>query len=154
MKKKIILYISFYFLAIVSFYSCGRYEAYSLNNKDSVLIVNKALNHILKLNILPKEYYNQPLQLIKPKRFKSDVELVVGGRKCILLSNNAQAKDILSKKEIYNPVPLTEVTELKSHEELIYIEIVFRSTGHNFQLKMKKNNISGFDIVGMREITI
>lgn len=154
MKKIIILYISFYLLATASFYSCKRYETKSLNNKDSVLIVNEALDHVLKQYILPKEYYNQPLQLIKPKGFKFDVEIIVNGKKCIILPESTQAKDILNKMDIYKPLPLTEVMELKLHNEVINIEIIFRSTGHCFQLKMKKNNTGGFHVVEMKDITI
>ncbi|MCX2584605.1 hypothetical protein [Pedobacter sp. MR22-3] len=154
MRKIIILDICFCLITIILYCSCKRYETKSINNRDSVLILNVALNHILKQNVLPKEYYSQPLQLIQPKGFNKDVKIVVNGKGCVMLPEGTKIMDILSRKNIYNPIPFTEVIQLELKNGLIYIEIIFRSTGHDFQLRIKKKEDSGFEVIGINERTI
>lgn len=63
---------------------------------------------------------------------------MVNGKECVVLPEGTLVKDILSKMDIYKPLPLAEVVQLKSKDELIYVEIIFRSTGHDFLLRVKK----------------
>jgi hypothetical protein len=154
MRKIIVFHISLYLLTIALFNSCKRFETKNLNSQDSVLIIDKALNHVLKQHILPKEYYNQALQIIKPKGLKQDIKIITNGKLCIILPEGTKAKDVLSNMNIYNPLPLVEIPLLELTNGLIYIELIFRATGHNFLLKIKKNKNGRFDIVGINERTI
>ncbi|MFC4141384.1 hypothetical protein ACFSNA_13775 [Pedobacter mendelii] len=154
MRKLVILDICFCLINIMLYCSCKGYETKNLNNRDSVLIVNEALNHILRQNILPKEYYNQALQLIKPKGFKQDVKIMINGKECIILAEDTNVKDVLNNMNIYNPPPLVEIPLLELRRGLIYMEIIFRATGHSFLLKIKKDKIGRFNIVEINEKTI
>ncbi|ARS38500.1 hypothetical protein CA265_01890 [Sphingobacteriaceae bacterium GW460-11-11-14-LB5] len=124
-----------------------------LDQKDSISIIEESLHHILGKKVLPKEYYNQPLQIIIPENLQH-TEIFIDGKKCILLPINTDVKQLMKGMDIFKPITLVELGDLKLDNKLIFIELIFRATGHNFLLELKKDKSGRFKIINVRERTI
>ncbi|TCD28993.1 hypothetical protein EZ456_02200 [Pedobacter psychrodurus] len=133
--------------------SCNHSENNYLDQKDSISIIKESLHHILDQKVLPKEYYTQPLQIIVPKNLQQ-AEILISGKMCILLPINTDVKQLMKGMYIYKPITLIEVGDFKLHKKIIFIEFIFRATGHNFLLELKKDKSGRFKIMNVRERTI
>lgn len=156
MKKLIQLaFIWSTFLTIGLFASCSNVDKKNnLDVRDSVTIINSTLNYVLKTADLPKDYFNQPLKLIVPKGLSTNVNIIVNGKKCILLPNGTLPTEVMKNMDIFRPIPLVEIPLLKNENGIISIELILRSTGHNFLIEMKDNKENKFTIIKFRERTI
>lgn len=156
MKKLIQLtFICSALVATVLFTSCSSNEKKdSLDVRDSVAIINSSLNHLLKTAELPEDYFNQPLKLIVPKGLSTSSNIVVNGKKCILLPNGTSPSKMMKNMNIFKPIPLVEISSLKKENGIITIELILRSTGHDFLIEMKENKKNRFTFTKLRERTI
>jgi len=156
MKKLIQLtFIWSAFVTIDLFASCSSIDKKNnLDVRDSVTIINSTLNYVLKTADLPEDYFNQPLKLIVPKGLSTNVNIIVNGKKCILLPNGTLPSEIMKNMDIFRPIPLVEIPLLKNENGIISIELILRSTGHNFLIEMKDNKENKFTIIKFRERTI
>lgn len=155
--KKLIQFTFFYgtFVTLGLSASCSNIDRKgSLDIRDSLAIISTALNHILKTADLPKDYFNQPLKLVVPKGLSTNVNIIVNGKKCILLPNGTLPSEIMKHMDIFKPIPLVEIPLLKNENGIISIEFILRSTGHNFLIEMKNNKEGKFTIIKFRERTI
>lgn len=142
-KTKILL--SLIFLMI----GCG-------NKKQQInydLAIETSLNYIVKNINLPEEYKTQPLQII-PAKDHWVKELTVNSKKCIILSSNTNVYKMMEGMDIFKPIPIAEVTEIKHIDGLINLEIIFRSTGHAFSIKLKETKGGVFSVMNVSEYTI
>jgi len=150
--KNVILF-NLLLIATMSLFCCNRYKDQQLNQKESIQVIEESLQKILDKNILPKEYYQQPLQIVTPKGF-DPIEIKVNGMKCILLPEETNVNRLIKGMDIFTPRPLVEIAELKMCKELIYIDLIFRATGHNFSLQLKRTTKGKLEITKISERTI
>ncbi len=143
------------FVTLGLYASCSNIDRKgSLDIRDSVVIISTALNHILKTANLPDDYITQPLKLIVPKGLSRKVKILVNHKECILLPNGTSPSEIMKNMDIFKPIPLVEIPSLKKLNGIISIEIILRSTGHNFLIEMKEIKKGEFNIIKFRERTI
>lgn len=117
------------------------------------LAIETSLNYIVKHINLPEEYKTQPLQII-PAKDAWVKELMVNSKKCIILPSNTNVYKMMEDMDIFKPLPIAEVTEIKNIDGLINLEIIFRSTGHAFSIKLKKTKSEVFSVMNVSEYTI
>lgn len=152
--KNIALIVILLFCTIsLTLLSCNHSENNYLVQKDSISIIKESLDHILDKKVLPKEYYTQPLQIIVPKNLQH-AEIFINGKKSILLPINTDVKQLMKGMDIFKPITLVELGDFKLRNKLIFIELIFRATGHNFSLELKKDKSGRFKIMNVRERTI
>lgn len=141
---------------IISIISCNNNYK---KQQDDIAIDNgkvliTSLTYILKQKSLPKEYYNQPLQIVKSSKYHIVSTLKINGINCILLPENTNISSLLKHIDVFKPIPLVEVAALTVKDNLIHIEIILRSTGHNFKLKLKTDENKKYQILEFKEVTI
>lgn len=124
-------------------------------NKDE--IVEFSLNYLLSNYTkfqLPIDYINQPLQIIQTKHYKPHRKIYVNGYNCIILPQQSSIDLIRKNMDIFKPLPLVEIIDLELKNDMIYIDIILRATGHNFLIQLKENNASNYKIVKIDSRTI
>lgn len=139
--KSITTFCLFLWLSI-SLFSCKDHKTQEIkfNQADSVLIIQKSLQIILDKKVLPKEYYSQPLKvLVTNKDLNPNTEIKINGMKSILLPKDTNVDKLLKEMDIFKPIPLFEIIELKKNKGLIHIDIVLRATGLYYLITFKKN---------------
>lgn len=139
--KSITTFCLFLWLSI-SLFSCKDHKTQEIkfNQADSVLIIQKSLQIILDKKVLPKEYYSQPLKvLVTNKDLNPNTEIKINGMKSILLPKDTNVDKLLKGMDIFKPIPLFEIIELKKNKGLIHIDIVLRATGLYYLITFKKN---------------
>ncbi len=108
-----------------------------INSNDYNLAIETSLNYILSNMDLPIEYKNQPLQVIPAKDLWIK-ELIVNGNKCIILPSSTSSYKMRIGMDIFKPIPIAEIVQIKNADGFLTVDIIFRSTGHAFLLKLKK----------------
>lgn len=153
MMKNIISFVLCLWVSMILF-SCRdhKIEEKKLDQTDSIIIIKKSLQIILDKKILPKEYYNQPLKiLITNKDLNSNTEIKVNGIKSILLPKDTDVKKLLKGMDIFKPIPLFEIIDLKTNKGLFHIDIILRATGLYYQMTFKKNKNAQWEIIKIIE---
>lgn len=147
-NKKILL-----LLLIISVISCNTRKEKSLEIKaDKALKVS--LEYLLKNKDLPKEYLNQPFQIIQHQKPKIIPPLIVNGKNCIFLAENTNVYKLLGKMNLYEPIPLVEVIELKKLNNIVVIDLILRATGHAFLLNLEEDTNDNYKVIKIEESTI
>ena len=143
-------------MIIVSVISCSNNQrkqqvAATISNGE---LLATSLAYVLKQKSLPVEYYNQPLQIVKSSKYRIISRLRVNGIDCVLLPEDTNVGLVLKHADVFKPIPLVEVGDLKIIDDLIDIEIILRATGHNFKLKLKTDKNKNYRILELKEATI
>lgn len=119
--------------------SCNSTNSYhdSKTTANSELVF--ALQYILKKNNLPKEFYAQPLQIIKnPENPFSEDPIIVNGRHCIIIPEQTNIWDKMRGMDIFRPIPLVEISKFSDDGQLIKVTLTFRTIEYVYDLMLKK----------------
>lgn len=120
-------------------------------HKDHALAF--ALEFILKNNKLPKEFYEQPLQIKKNSLVPYLNEpIIVNNRKCIILPEDMDIRVKLSGMDIFKPYPIVEINEYKIDHNMLRITLIFRSIGNVYNLTLENSKtVSYFTILSYEQ---
>jgi hypothetical protein len=106
--------------------------------KDHALVF--ALEFILKNNKLPKEFYEQPLQIKKNHLVPYLHEpIIVNDRKCIILPEDMDIQTKLRGMDIFKPYPIVEINEYKIDHNMLRIMLIFRTIGNVYNLTLENS---------------
>lgn len=116
--------------------------------------LKSSLEYLLKNIKLPKEYKDQPLQIISFKSLKIKTPFMVNGKNCINLPEKTNANELLEGMDLFEPLPLFEIIQYKIDKQFIEFDIILRSTGHALKIKLEKNGQNNFRVIKVYESTI
>lgn len=152
MEKAIRLFLVLSILCI-STITCQNIS--KVDKLDSSKILEVSLTYILNHQHLVKEYHNQPLQIINYKKNPFNKPIVVNGTKCLILPDTTNSYRLLSKMDIYKPIPLVEIIDITyKTEEVITVELILRATGHGFLITLKENKNGELSVTNISEFTV
>lgn len=151
--RKTFIYIGLLIFVSQYLFSCGSSAKQRLTSKDSITVIETALNHVLSMRILSKDFYNQPLQIVVPEGVSTNLKIKVTGKNSILVPHGYKFVKSLRGMEIYKPIPLVEIIALKVKDGKICTELIFRATGQNLLLQ-HTNKDGSFRGVKVKERTI
>lgn len=137
MKKYLLASLIFYLFISSCINKTERFD------KDAA--VEFSLNYLLSNRNkfhLPIDYINQPLQIIQTEHYKPNRQIYVNGYNCIMLPKSDKTEMLMKNMDIFKPLPIIEIVNIKSQDSIIYIDIILRATGHNFLIQLKDNNTS------------
>ena len=142
-----------FFVYLLLIVSCNNGQNKSLLKDNEVpKIIETALVYVVNTAQLPKEYHSEPIRI--SQYGNTDLSSVkVNGLPCIILPKNTDIYKMIQARDIYNPIPIAEITGIKQLENgIVIVGLIFRSTGHAFQLKLEKAKI--YKVIKMDEHTI
>lgn len=142
------------FFIITLFCSCSEtaHKGNSKHDFDEILMFS--LDEVLKNTNLAPDYYNQPLQIVKSKKFPIGKPIVVNGKTCILLPESTQKIEIIQKMDIFKPVPLVEIDDFKYTENSTIVKLIFRATGRYFVLQLSRDKKGRYAVSKMEDFDI
>ena len=150
MKNRLLMLLMTWFMVL----GCIDKNKSSIQNNEYPKILTFSLGYIFKNNQMAAAYYNQPLQLLANIKYPLKESVSVNGQQCLILPANTDIDKLLSTMDIYHPVPLVEILEFKNNGQTADLNILFRATGHNFLLTVKKTQKGGYVIGKVTERTI
>ena len=145
-KQKILIPL----ILIIIGCSCSRNN--DKNNINNLLITS--LEYILANEDLPKEYRNQPLQIVQYKKDSIVKPLKVNGKECIILAEQTDVYKMLNGMDLFKPIPVVEIIKVNFFKEFIIVDLIFRATGHAFEVKVEKKNNGYFKVISMKTSTV
>lgn len=135
--------------------SCTSRTDHNAEKINTSKILETSLTYLLDHVHLVKEYYNQPLQIIQNKKYPINGVLKIKGRTSLILPDTTNVYALKRKMDVFKPIPIVEVIEIKSiNEQFLTIDLIFRSTGHAFLLKLKKIGDEKYVVVDFSESTV
>ncbi|SFG60953.1 hypothetical protein [Pedobacter insulae] len=125
------------------------------NHINSAKVLETSLNYILNHQRLVKEYHNQPLQIINYKSNPFQEQIVVRGTRAIILPDTTNSYLLMKNMDIFKPIPIVEIITIKNEgENIVSVDLIFRSTGHSFFLRLKETKNEEFSVISISEQTI
>lgn len=139
----------FLYLIISMLISCISKDNKKINKVDSERLVTVSLNYILKNKKLAKEFYDEPLQIIKSNKLPINSKIVVNNKACVLLPENTNINKILKTMDLFKPKPIVEITGFRFEGNLIKLDLIFRTIGRSFKLEVNARENTNYQVINL-----
>ncbi|MET3115732.1 hypothetical protein AAKU52_003489 [Pedobacter sp. CG_S7] len=140
---------------ILILYLIGTIFLLSCQDKKKIVsfenVLEHSLEYLLSTRNLAKEYYENPLKIIRPKDFPITSDIVVNHKKSILLPEGTDPFDLMEGMDIFKPVPIVEISNYSQIDDKIKIKITLRATGGYYQITLKGDDDSGYKVINVNE---
>jgi len=138
-----------YFAVMIFFVSCLKKTEVNFEK-----VFQFSLEHTINTKLVPNVYNVKTLKIIKPKGVVLTKNFSVNGKKCEILPENTDIFKLLRGYNVFDPIPVVQVSSYSVDSDKIIIGLVFRATGHFITLELKQQDRNHFKVVSLQDKTL
>jgi len=113
-----------------------------------------SLEHTINTRLVPNVYAVKTLKIIKPKGLALAKSFSVNGKKCEILPENTSISVLLKNYDVFDPIPVVQVSSYTVNNDKISIGMMFKATGHFITLELKQEDNHQFKVISFQDVTL